>query len=69
MVVYKGVGLMKGSVALMLWQEWQKETKDRAVAQKKLDNHMKDVDKRYKELLEKYRDLIDTADSLNEQKN
>ncbi len=54
-VVYKGLVLMKGSTALELWDAWQKETKDRNSAQKKLDVHMKDVETRHKELLERYK--------------
>ena len=54
-VVYKGLGLAKGSDALELWEAWQKETKDRNAAQKKLDVHMKDVETRHKELLERYK--------------
>lgn len=49
-VVYKGSVLMKGSRALELWEEWQR-AKDRNVAQKKLDQHMKDVERRYQELM------------------
>jgi hypothetical protein len=54
-VVYKGLGLAKGSTALELWEAWQKETKDRNGAQKKLDSHLKDVEQRHKELLERYK--------------
>lgn len=54
-VVYKGSVLMPGSTALELWRDWQKETKDRNTKQKKLDQHMKDVDQRHKELLERYK--------------
>lgn len=54
-VVYKGMVLMPGSQALELWREWQKETKDRNVKQKKLDQHMKEVEQRHKELLERYK--------------
>ena len=53
-VVYKNSILAKGSKALELWENWQKETKDRSAAQKKLDLHMKDIFTRHKELLEKY---------------
>ena len=49
-VVYKGSVLTKGSKALELWEEWQR-AKDRNAAQKKLDQHMKDVERRYQELL------------------
>ena len=54
-VVYKGIILAKGSTALELWQNWQKDTKDRNASQKKLDQHMKEVDQRHKELLERYK--------------
>lgn len=53
-VVYRGSVLAKGSTALELWEAWQKETKDRNKAQKKLDDHMKEVDKRHQELLQRY---------------
>lgn len=53
-VVYKGSLLAKGSTALELWEAWQKETKDRNKAQKKLDDHMKDVELRARLLLERY---------------
>ena len=49
-VVYKGSVLTKGSKALELWEEWQR-AKDRNAAQKKLDQHMKDVEHRHQELL------------------
>jgi hypothetical protein len=52
-VVYKGLTLAKGSTALELWEAWQRDTKDRNAAQKKLDQHMKDVETRHKELLER----------------
>lgn len=45
-VVYRGTVLGKGSQALELWEEWQKETKDRNAAQKKLDQHMKELEAR-----------------------
>ena len=56
-VVYKGLGLAKGSDALELWDAWQKEKdqKKRNDIQKKLDSHMKDVETRHKELLERYK--------------
>ena len=53
-VVYRGSVLSKGSTALELWEAWQKETKDRNAAQKKLDTHMKEVEQRYRDLLERY---------------
>ena len=53
-VMYKGVLLMRGSRALELWQEWQNAKQDRNKAQKKLDEHMKDVEQRSKELMERY---------------
>ena len=54
-VEYKGSVLAKGSTALELWENWQKEKKDRNAAQKKLDMHMKDVERRHVELLERYK--------------
>jgi len=54
-VVYKNSILAKGSTALELWEAWQRDTKDRNAAQKKLDAHMKDVDNRHRELLERYK--------------
>lgn len=54
-VVYRGSVLAKGSTALELWEAWQKDTKDRNAAQKKLDTHMKEVENRHKELLERYK--------------
>lgn len=54
-VVYKGSVLAKGSTALELWELWQRETKDRNAAQKKLDQHMKEVEQRHRELLERYK--------------
>lgn len=54
-VVYRGSVLSKGSTALELWEAWQKDTKDRNAAQKKLDVHMKDVENRHRELLERYK--------------
>jgi hypothetical protein len=50
-VVYRGLVLAKGSRALELWQEWQKEKKDRNAAQKKLDAHMRDVEQRHEALM------------------
>jgi hypothetical protein len=54
-VVYKGLVLAKGSTALELWELWQREKKDRNAAQKKLDQHMKDVEQRHRDLLERYK--------------
>ena len=53
-VQYKGSILAKGSKALELWEDWQKEKKDRNAAQKKLDVHMKDVQQRAQDLLTRY---------------
>ncbi len=53
-VQYKGSILAKGSKALELWEEWQKEKKDRNQAQKKLDQHIKEVEQRAKDLLTRY---------------
>jgi len=54
-VVYRNSVLSKGSTALELWEAWQKDTKDRNTAQKKLDQHMKEVERRHVELLERYK--------------
>lgn len=54
-VVYKGSVLAKGSTALELWEAWQKDTRDRNAAQKKLDSHMKDVAQRHRDLMERYK--------------
>lgn len=54
-VVYRGSVLAKGSTALELWEAWQKETKDRNAAQRKLDQHMKDVEQRAKDVMERYK--------------
>jgi hypothetical protein len=54
-VVYRELVLAKGSTALELWEAWQRETKDRNAAQKKLDVHMKEVERRHNELLERYK--------------
>jgi hypothetical protein len=54
-VVYRGSVLSKGSTALELWENWQREKTDRNAAQKKLDTHMKEVEARHKELLERYK--------------
>jgi len=54
-VIYKNLELSKGSTALELWEAWQRDTKDRNAAQKKLDLHMKDVETRHKELVERYK--------------
>jgi hypothetical protein len=54
-VVYRELVLAKGSTALELWEAWQRETKDRNAAQKKLDQHMKEVEQRHKDLLERYK--------------
>jgi hypothetical protein len=53
-VVYKGSVLAKGSRALELWEDWQRAKSDRNVFQKKLDDHMKDVEQRYKDLMTRY---------------
>jgi uncharacterized membrane protein YebE (DUF533 family) len=54
-VVYRGSVLAKGSTALELWENWQREKSDRNAAQKKFDVHMKDVEQRAKDLLERYK--------------
>ena len=54
-IIYKGTILAKGSTALELWEAWQKDSKDRNAAQKKLDQHMKDVEARHKDIMERYK--------------
>lgn len=54
-IIYKGSELAKGSKALELWEAWQKDkSNERNKVQKKLDDHIKDVENRYKELLSRY---------------
>lgn len=54
-VVYKGLELSKGSFALELWENWQKDkSSERNKLQKKLDEHIKDVEKRYTEIMSRY---------------
>jgi hypothetical protein len=53
-VVYRDSVLSKGSQALELWEEWQKAKTDRNKFQKKLDDHMKQVEVNAKELLTRY---------------
>lgn len=54
-IIYKGSILAKGSTALELWEAWQKDSKDRNAAQKKLDQHVKDVEARHKDVMERYK--------------
>jgi hypothetical protein len=56
-VVYRESVLAKGSTALELWEAWQREKSDRNAAQRKLDQHMKDVEQRHQELLKRYTSL------------
>jgi hypothetical protein len=53
-VVYKESILARNSEAFALWDAWQKEKKDRNAAQKKLDQHMKQLDVNARELLTRY---------------
>ena len=53
-VVYRGSVLAKGSTALELWEAWQREKTDRNAVQKKLVQHMKEVEQRAKDLLTRY---------------
>lgn len=53
-VVYKGSVLTKGSTALELWENWQRAKSDRNQMQKKLDDHMKQLDKNASDLLTRY---------------
>lgn len=53
-VEYKGVILGKGSHSLELWEEWQKAKTDRNKFQKKLDDHMKQLDVNARDLMTRY---------------
>jgi hypothetical protein len=53
-VVYKDSILARNSEAFALWDAWQKEKKDRNAAQKKLDQHMKQLDVNASELITRY---------------
>jgi hypothetical protein len=53
-VVYKGSILAKGSQALELWEDWQKAKADRNKYQKKLDDHMKQLDANARDLVTRY---------------
>lgn len=53
-VEYKGVVLAKGSHALELWEDWQRAKSDRNKFQKKLDDHVKQVEVNAKELMTRY---------------
>ena len=54
MVEYKGVILAKNSEAYVLWDIWQKAKSDRNKYQKKLDDHMKQLEANAKALMERY---------------
>lgn len=53
-VVYRESVLSKGSQALELWEEWQKAKTDRNKFQKKLDDHMKQLDVNARDLMTRY---------------
>ena len=53
-VVYNGSILAKGSQALELWEDWQKAKADRNKFQKKLDDHMKQLDANARDLVTRY---------------
>ena len=53
-VVYKGSILAKNSDAYVLWDIWQKAKSDRNKYQKKLDDHMKQLDVNAAELMTRY---------------
>jgi hypothetical protein len=53
-VVYRDSILARNSTAFMLWEEWQKAKNDRNKFQKKLDDHMKQLDVTAKELMTRY---------------
>lgn len=47
-IMYRGTELCKGSMALELWEVWQKDkSPERNKIQQKLDNHMKETEKQY----------------------
>ena len=54
-VVYKGSVLARNSEAYTLWEIWQTAKSDRNKHQKKLDDHMKELDKKANELMERYK--------------
>lgn len=53
-VRYKDTVLHRNSEAYRLWQEWQSAKTDRNQAQRKLDQHLKEVDQRARELMTRY---------------
>ena len=53
-VVYRDSILARNSTAFMLWEEWQKAKNDRNKFQKKLDDHMKQLDVTARELMTRY---------------
>ena len=53
--VYKDTILAKNSQAYELWDAWQKAKSDRNKHQKKLDDHLKQLDKNHEQLLERYK--------------
>ena len=54
-VVYRGSILARNSDAYALWEDWQKAKSDRNKFQKKLDDHMKELDNKHQALLERYK--------------
>lgn len=52
---YKHHNLAKNSEAYALYDQWQKAKTDRNKHQKKLDDHLKQLDKNHLELLERYK--------------
>ena len=54
-VVYKGSVLARNSEAYALWETWQTAKSDRNKHQKKLDDHMKELDKKADDLMERYK--------------
>lgn len=53
-VVYRDCILANGSRARELWDDWQRAKSDRNKFQKKLDDHMKQLDANAKELVARY---------------
>jgi hypothetical protein len=53
-VIYRDSILARNSDAYVLWDIWQKAKSDRNKYQKKLDDHMKQMDQNAKDLMTRY---------------
>jgi hypothetical protein len=53
-IVYRDSILARNSTAYMLWEDWQRAKSDRNKFQKKLDDHMKQLDVNARELVTRY---------------